>query len=204
MKRIAKLYDGTGGKQDTSSDQTPSSPITGSHRHTARAGPADLELARATLGMLSSQFNAQLAWWTHPQQLLHQAGEAWRESLALYEHGRGAAGSRRRTIWCRPSSRTNAFADPVWVQSPAFDITEGNFPELRPPAQDAYNSASGLSRHEQSAPISGSTTGSTPSRRPATSWTNPTGPAKARKSRLVAEPACGLEAFRVTPWRAIS
>ena len=131
------------------SDQNPPSPANTPCQSPAEIGMQSLRRATDPFGMLSSQFNAQLAWWTHPQQLLHQACEAWRESLALYEHGvRRALGAAEDDL-VPPKFEDERFADPVWVQSPAFDLLKEIFLSYDHRLRTLYNSAPGLARHEQ-------------------------------------------------------
>ncbi|MDD2728021.1 alpha/beta fold hydrolase [Malikia sp.] len=131
------------------SAQNPPSPATPPCLSPAELGLQSWRRATDPFGMLSSQFNAQLAWWTHPQQLLHEANEAWRETLALYEHG------VRRTLGVAeddlvtPKFEDERFADPIWLQSPGFDILKEGFLSFDHRLRTLYNTAPGLARHEQ-------------------------------------------------------
>ena len=130
-------------------DQSPASP-TGPSCLT----PPELMLQswrRATdpFGMLSSQFQAQLAWWTHPQQFLRERCEAWHEAIKLYDHGvRRLMGADEADL-VPPNSADERFADPAWVESPFFDLIKESFLSFDHRLRTLYNSAPGLSRHEQ-------------------------------------------------------
>lgn len=132
-----------------SSAQNPSGPAAPSCLSPAELGLQSWRRATDPFGMLSSQFNAQLAWWTHPQQLLHEANEAWRETLALYEHGvRRVLGVAEDDL-VKPKFEDERFADPIWLQSPGFDILKEGFLSFDHRLRTLYNSAPALARHEQ-------------------------------------------------------
>lgn len=100
-------------------------------------------------GMFSSQFNAQVAWWTHPQELLHEASEVYRELLALYVHGvRRVLGVEDADVVV-PKVEDERFADPVWLDSPGYDILKEWFLTIDHRLRTLYNTAPGLSEHEQ-------------------------------------------------------
>ena len=92
-------------------------------------------------GMLSSQFQAQVAWWTHPQQLLHEGFEAWNEAIRLYDHGlRRLLGDDSADLVV-PKREDERFADPAWLESPAFDILKEGFLAFDHRLRTLYNSA---------------------------------------------------------------
>ena len=108
-----------------------------------------LRRASDPFGMLSSQFQALLAWWTHPQQLLHEGCAAWNEAIRLHDHGvRRLLGDSDADLVV-PKREDERFADPAWLELPAFDIIKEGFLAFDHRLRTLYNSAPGLSRHEQ-------------------------------------------------------
>jgi polyhydroxyalkanoate synthase len=100
-------------------------------------------------GVFSSQLNAQLAWLAHPQELLHEAGEVIRELIALHGHGvMRLLGASNQDI-VRPKVEDERFADPVWLESPGFDLLKEWFLTIDHRLRNMYFSAPGLSAHEQ-------------------------------------------------------
>lgn len=132
-----------------SSDQTPSSPISQPCQTPPELALQTWRRASDPFGMLSSQFQAQLAWWTHPQQLLREGCEVWNEAIRLYQHGaRRLLGDDSGDL-VAPKREDERFADPAWLESPAFDILKEGFLAFDHRLRTLYNSAPGLSRHEQ-------------------------------------------------------
>jgi len=100
-------------------------------------------------GMFSSQLGAQMAWLMHPQQLLREAREAGQDLIALHGHGvmRLLGASSQDVI--RPKEEDGRFSDPVWLESPGFDLLKEWFLTIDHRLRNMYYSAPGLSTHEQ-------------------------------------------------------
>ena len=108
-----------------------------------------LRQAMDPFGMLSAPWHAQLAWWTHPQDLLQQANESWREALALYEHGVQRLLGVQPDDPVAPKTEDERFADPAWLESAGFDILKEGFLSLDHRLRTLNYHAPGLSPHEQ-------------------------------------------------------
>ena len=108
-----------------------------------------LRQAMDPFGMLSAPWRAQLAWWTHPQDLLQQANESWREALALYEHGVQRLLGVQPDDPVAPKTEDERFADPAWLESAGFDILKEGFLSLDHRLRTLNYHAPGLSPHEQ-------------------------------------------------------
>ena len=128
-------------------------------------------------GMLSAPWHAQLAWWTHPQDLLRQVDLTWRETQALYEHGLQRLLGVQPDDPVVPKVEDERFADPVWLESAGFDILKEGFLSLDHRLRTLNHRRPASARTSSSRPISGSTTGSMRSRRATSS-----GPTRARSS----------------------
>lgn len=108
-----------------------------------------LRQAMDPFGMLSTPWRAQLAWWTHPQDWLRQADESWREALALYEHGVQRLLGVQPDDPLVPHTEDERFADPVWLESPSFDLLKEGFLSLDHRLRTLSYHAPGLCPHEQ-------------------------------------------------------
>lgn len=108
-----------------------------------------LRQAADPFGMLTAPWRAQLAWWTHPQDWLRQADESWREALALYEHGVQRLLGVQPDDPVAPHTEDERFADPVWLESPSFDILKEGFLSLDHRLRTLSHQAPGLCQHEQ-------------------------------------------------------
>ncbi len=108
-----------------------------------------LRQAADPFGMLTAPWRAQLAWWTHPQDWLRQADESWREALALYEHGVQRLLGVQPDDPVAPHTEDERFADPVWLESPSFDILKEGFLSLDHRLRTLSHHAPGLCQHEQ-------------------------------------------------------
>ena len=100
-------------------------------------------------GMFSSQLAAQLAWLSHPQQLWRELSTSCCELIALQEHGvKRLLGSPDADV-VAPKFEDERFADPAWVDAPAFDLLKEWFLTVDHRLRTLYNNAPGLSEHAQ-------------------------------------------------------
>ena len=106
---------------------------------------------RATdpFGIVSSQVHAQLAWLMHPQELLRTTNALSGDLLALYSHGlRRLMGAPSPDVFA-PNPDDARFADPIWTESPAWDIMKEWYLAFTRRLQDMCFETPGLSDHER-------------------------------------------------------
>jgi polyhydroxyalkanoate synthase len=100
-------------------------------------------------GMLSSQINAQVAWWMHPHELRRAADELASDMLALSGHAtRRSLGLPASEVYV-PNAEDARFADPIWTQSAQWDILKEWYLTLSSRLQKLTLETPGLSGHER-------------------------------------------------------
>src|SRR5574343_1746378 len=73
-------------------------------------------------GVMTSMLSAQVAWLMHPQELTRAAVGLSGDLMALQAHGaRRALGMPSEDV-IKPHADDARFADPVWTESPSWDI----------------------------------------------------------------------------------
>jgi polyhydroxyalkanoate synthase len=100
-------------------------------------------------GVLMSMFNANMAWIMHPQELGRAAAAISGDLLALQAHmARRSIGIPSEDVVI-PHADDTRFADPVWQESPTWDILKESYLAFTHRLQDMYFSTPGLSGKER-------------------------------------------------------
>ena len=100
-------------------------------------------------GILSSQINAQIAWLTHPLELLRAADGFGADLVALYGHSlRRGLGFSAKDVFAQNSDDTR-FADPIWTDSAVWDILKEWYLTLSSRLQTLTLETPGISEHER-------------------------------------------------------
>ncbi len=100
-------------------------------------------------GVTTSLLNAQMAWLTHPQELLRAASALSGDLIALQSHVmRRAMGMPSEDV-VQPNHDDARFADPIWTESASWDITKEWYLALTHRLQDMVFETPGLSDKER-------------------------------------------------------
>ncbi len=100
-------------------------------------------------GVTTSLLNAQMAWLTHPLELMRAASGLSGDLIALQGHVmRRALGMPSEDV-VKPNSDDARFADPVWTESATWDITKEWYLALTHRLQDMIFETPGLSDKER-------------------------------------------------------
>jgi polyhydroxyalkanoate synthase subunit PhaC len=100
-------------------------------------------------GVTTSLFNAQMAWLMHPQELLSTFRAMGDEIVALQTHiARRSFGLPSEAV-VRPVTDDTRFSDPIWRDSPTWDIVKESYLALTHHLQDMYFETPGLSDRER-------------------------------------------------------
>jgi polyhydroxyalkanoate synthase len=100
-------------------------------------------------GVTTSLLNAQMAWLSHPQELLRAASALSGDLIALQSHVmRRAMGIPSEDI-VQPNHDDARFTDPVWTESASWDITKEWYLALTHRLQDMAFETPGLSEKER-------------------------------------------------------
>jgi len=100
-------------------------------------------------GVFSSMFNAQMAWLTHPRELGRAVYALSNDLLALQAHmARRAIGLPSQDV-VRPHADDTRFDDPVWTESPTWDIIKESYLAFTERLQDMYFSTPAISGKER-------------------------------------------------------
>jgi polyhydroxyalkanoate synthase len=100
-------------------------------------------------GVTTSLLNAQVAWLTHPLELMRAASGLSGDLIALQGHVmRRALGMPSEDV-VKPNSDDVRFADPVWTESATWDITKEWYLALTHRLQDMVFETPGLSDKER-------------------------------------------------------
>ena len=100
-------------------------------------------------GVTTSLLNAQMAWLTHPQELLRAASALSGDLIALQAHvTRRALGIPSEDV-VQPNHDDARFAHPVWTESASWDITKEWYLALTHRLQDMIFETPGLSEKER-------------------------------------------------------
>ncbi|MDR0233800.1 MAG: alpha/beta fold hydrolase [Zoogloeaceae bacterium] len=100
-------------------------------------------------GVLSSMFNAQMAWLMHPQELGRAVSALSGDFLALQAHmARRAAGLPSQDV-VAPHDDDTRFKDPVWTESPTWDIIKESYLAFTHRLQDMYANTPSISGKER-------------------------------------------------------
>ena len=97
----------------------------------------------------TSQMDAQLAWWQHPQEFWRAADEIAADMVALSGHAqRRSLGLPADEVYV-PNPADARFADPVWTESASWDILKEWYLTVSSRMQTLSLQAPGLSEHER-------------------------------------------------------
>ena len=100
-------------------------------------------------GITTSMLNAQAAWLMHPQELSRVMTGLSGDLLALQAHVmRRALGLPSEDV-VRPHEDDSRFSDPVWEQSPTWDIMKEWYLAMTHRLEDMYFETPGLSDKER-------------------------------------------------------
>lgn len=101
------------------------------------------------LGVMAPIIHAQLAWLAHPQELVERwvrlSSDLWRLQWHSWSRAAGLPGVDP----IRPNSDDARFADPVWTESPTWDLTKEWYLALTHHMQDMLYDTPGLSGKER-------------------------------------------------------
>ena len=100
-------------------------------------------------GVMASQVIAQLAWLMHPQELLRAGNDLSSDLIALYSHSMcRLLGVPSADVFV-PNPDDARFADPIWTESPGWDIMKEGYLAFTRRLQDMTFETPGLSDHER-------------------------------------------------------
>ncbi|PTD97464.1 alpha/beta hydrolase [Pseudothauera lacus] len=118
-------------------------------RHSAQLMRSTLENVVDPLGMAAPIMHAQLAWMAHPQELAERmamlSGDLWRLQAHTWKRALGVASEDP----IRPNADDARFADPVWTESPSWDLTKEWYLAFTHHIQDMLYDTPGLSAKER-------------------------------------------------------
>ena len=101
------------------------------------------------VGMATPLMHAQLAWLSHPQELADALSGLAEKMWALQQHSwRRAIGMPSEDI-VAPNPDDNRFADPVWTDSPSWDITKEWYLTITRHLQDMLYDTPGLTSKDR-------------------------------------------------------
>ena len=101
------------------------------------------------LGMTAPLLHAQLAWASHPQELAEAMAKVTDSLWALQWHSwRRLLGLPSQDL-VRPHGDDDRFADPVWAESPSWDVVKEWYLVLTHHTQDMLYETPGLSQKER-------------------------------------------------------
>ncbi len=101
------------------------------------------------LGMAAPLIHAQLAWMAHPQELAEALGRISDSLWALQRHTWLRLAGLPSTGPAKPNADDARFADPVWAESPTWDLVKGWYLLLTHHMQDMLYETPGLSQKER-------------------------------------------------------
>ncbi len=100
-------------------------------------------------GVMTSMLNAQAAWAMHPQELLRAISAMSGDVLALQTHLLRRAFGLPSIDVVRPHADDARFADPVWSESPSWDIIKESYLAVTHRIEDMLFETPGLSEKER-------------------------------------------------------
>ncbi len=101
------------------------------------------------LGMAAPLVHAQLAWMAHPQELAEAMGRVSSSLWALQWHTWRRMVGLPSTDPARPNKDDSRFEDPVWADSPTWDLVKEWYLVLTHHMQDMLYDTPGLSQKER-------------------------------------------------------
>lgn len=101
------------------------------------------------LGMAAPLIHAQLAWMAHPQELAEALGRISDSLWALQRHTWLRLSGLPSTGPAKPNADDGRFADPVWAESPTWELVKGWYLLLTHHMQDMLYETPGLSQKER-------------------------------------------------------
>ncbi len=100
-------------------------------------------------GVTTSMLNAQMAWLMHPQEMMRATSSLSGDLIALQAHVmRRAFGISSQDV-VQPNADDARFAEPVWENSPTWDIIKEWYLAFTHRLQDMYFETPGLSDRER-------------------------------------------------------
>lgn len=100
-------------------------------------------------GVTTSMLNAQMAWFMHPQEMSRAMSSLSGDLLALQAHVMRRAFGLPSADVIKPHADDARFADPVWDDSPTWDIIKEWYLAFTHRLQDMYFETPGLSDKER-------------------------------------------------------
>jgi len=100
-------------------------------------------------GVTTSMLNAQMAWMMHPQELSRACNALSGDLLSLQSHVFRRAMGIQSTDVIQPNVDDARFADPIWTESPTWDIVKEWYIAFTHRLEDMYFETPGLSDKER-------------------------------------------------------
>ena len=100
-------------------------------------------------GVTTSMLAAQMAWLMHPQELARAANALSGDLLALQSHVMRRALGMQSADVIQPHADDARFADPVWSESPTWDIVKEWYLAFTHRLEDMFFETPGLSEKER-------------------------------------------------------
>lgn len=126
------------------------------HAHPARIVHRSMEALHKALegtvdplGLAAPIVHAQLAWLAHPQELAERMAELSCDLLELQRHSWRRALGLPSADPVQPNADDARFADPVWTESPTWDLTKEWYLAFTHRIQDMLFDTPGLSSKER-------------------------------------------------------
>jgi len=101
------------------------------------------------VGMFAPIINAHAAWLAHPQKLANWMARATKDCLALQAHAAHRFAGSMEEDRILPNADDLRFSDPVWTQSPGWDVLKQWYLFYARNIQDALFQAPGLGHKER-------------------------------------------------------
>lgn len=114
-----------------------------------RSANVDIESRVDPVGMATPLLHAQMAWLSHPQELSSALFSLTQKILHLQQHSwRRALGVRGEDV-VKPNPDDTRFVDPIWTDSPTWDITKEWYLTVTRHIQDMLYETPGMSNKDK-------------------------------------------------------